>query len=239
MKRNRRNKKTLVTALSALLIVGLTVMVTLAYLQDSKTLTNTFTVGKIQIELKESKTDKYGNKIVGEQNIADEATTGIDYTLVAGKKYLKDPKITLKESEPVYIFVKVENGLKDLEKVTLESDTTIAAQMATNGWRQLKTPLVAGGSGGVEIDNVFYYEGTTDGVKNPQTTTKVDKSQGLEIYSVDARENTQTINVFENFILKQDIKDENVNSGNIIVTAYAIQSMGFNTPAAAWEASGF
>jgi hypothetical protein len=70
---------------------------TLAYfVSASKPLINTFTVGKIQLELTE--------------------TTGADYALVPGKTVEKDPKITVKAgSEACWLFVqlKKENHVDD------------------------------------------------------------------------------------------------------------------------------
>lgn len=78
--------------LSAALIVCTTVAGTLAWLTDTTApVVNTFTVGDINIELKE--------------------TTGETYKMVPGIELVKDPTVTVKAgSEACWLFVKVEKS---------------------------------------------------------------------------------------------------------------------------------
>ena len=82
-------KKALFIMLSAALIVCATVAGTLAWLTDTTApVVNTFTVGDINIELKE--------------------TTGKTYKMVPGIELEKDPAVTVKAgSEACWLFVKV------------------------------------------------------------------------------------------------------------------------------------
>lgn len=82
-------KKALFIMLSAALIVCATVAGTLAWLTDTTDpVVNTFTVGDINIELKE--------------------TTGETYKMVPGIELVKDPTVTVKAgSEACWLFVKV------------------------------------------------------------------------------------------------------------------------------------
>lgn len=82
-------KKALFIMLSAALIVCATVAGTLAWLTDTtEPVVNTFTVGDINIELKE--------------------TTGKTYKMVPGIELVKDPAVTVKAgSEACWLFVKV------------------------------------------------------------------------------------------------------------------------------------
>lgn len=135
-KRNKMLRKVLVTMCSAVLLVGATVGVTVAYLTSkTEVVTNTFTVGNVEITLDEANVDVYGNT---------EGTTRVtanDYKLIPGHTYVKDPTIHVeKGSEACYLFVKVINDIADIE-----ADTKIAAQMATNGWVELS-----------EQENVYY-----------------------------------------------------------------------------------
>ena len=101
-----------VVALALLLIAG-TVAVTVAYLTSVKQVTNTFTVGKVEITLDE--------------------TTGENYHLVPGANIPKNPTVTVVEnSENCYVFVKVVNNISDVESD--EADKSIAAQLEANGW---------------------------------------------------------------------------------------------------------
>lgn len=112
----------LVVCLLATAIIG----TTLAYFTDEKTVTNTFSSGNVTITLDEAPVDENGQATAG-----DRVTTNA-YKLYPGKQYDKDPTITVAGgSEDCYLFVKVVNGLADLEAA---GDTTIAKQMENNGW---------------------------------------------------------------------------------------------------------
>ncbi|MBE6603776.1 MAG: hypothetical protein IJC95_01975 [Clostridia bacterium] len=84
-------KKTLITILATILVCCFAVGGTLAWLMDStQTITNTFTVGDIEITLEET-----------------EAT----YKMVPGNEIAKDPKVTvLDKSEACWLFVKIEKS---------------------------------------------------------------------------------------------------------------------------------
>lgn len=83
---------------------------------------NTFTVGNVTITLDETDVDDSTPDV--------DRDTANTYRLVPGSSYTKDPTIHVAEgSEDCYVFVKVENGLVDIE-----ADTTIAEQMTTEGW---------------------------------------------------------------------------------------------------------
>lgn len=114
----------LVVCLLATAIIG----TTLAYFTDTAEVTNTFTVGNVDITLDEAKVGEDGQALA-----SGERTTENKYHLYPGKSYDKDPTITVADgSENCYLFVKVVNGLADLEA---EGNTTIAAQMAAKGWK--------------------------------------------------------------------------------------------------------
>ena len=104
MRRNSNgiSARVLVMAVALTLIIGGIIGGSVAWLTDtSDTVTNTFTVGDIQIELKE--------------------TTGNNYTMVPGNDISKDPKVTVKKgSEACWLFVKIE-GKNNIENfVTYE-----------------------------------------------------------------------------------------------------------------------
>lgn len=117
-------RKSLLVALCAILLVVASVMGTLAYLTDTETVTNTFTVGKIGITLDEAPVGEDGKAVEGERVQANE------YHLIPGSTYDKDPTVHVDaNSEDAWLFVMVENGIADIE-----AGNTIAAQMAANGW---------------------------------------------------------------------------------------------------------
>lgn len=119
-------KKMLMAALAVVLIVVISVSATFAYLTSQDTVVNTFTVGNVVITLDEAKVTELG---------VQDGTTRVDaneYKLLPGHEYLKDPTVHVAAgSEDCWIFVKVENGIADIEAA---GDTTIAKQLETNGW---------------------------------------------------------------------------------------------------------
>lgn len=117
-------KKTLMIMLALVLVIAMSVTGTLAYLTSNDSVTNTFTVGKVEITLDEAKVTEYGVK---------DGDTRVDantYKLIPGHNYLKDPVVHFQpDSEASYLFIKVENGIANIE-----ADTKIAAQIVANGW---------------------------------------------------------------------------------------------------------
>ena len=82
-------KKTLITILATVLVCCCVVGGTLAWLTDkTEAVENTFTVGKVDIELAE--------------------TTGSEYKMVPGNTIAKDPRVTVLDgSENCWLFIKV------------------------------------------------------------------------------------------------------------------------------------
>ena len=127
-------KKVLLLALCAILLVGATIAGTVAYLTSQKTVTNTFTVGKVSITLTEDKINvQTGEKLTGSEAGTTDNLQNIK--LVPGREIEKNPVITVSnDSEECYLFVKIENGLTSagtingmedwgLANTTLNTDT--------------------------------------------------------------------------------------------------------------------
>ena len=99
----KARSKALLLALCAVLLVAVSVLGTMAYLTSkTQVITNTFTVGDINIELTETKPESKQAKII----------PGVDIE--------KDPKVMVKkDSEACWLFVKVEQtGTFVKDKVT-------------------------------------------------------------------------------------------------------------------------
>lgn len=129
-------KKALILVLCAALLVGASVMGTLAFLQmQTQTVTNTFTVGNVTITMDEAKVDAYGAPLTGRNDVTNEALKHT-YKLIPGREYVKDPVVYVTaNSEACWLFVKVENGI-----AAYEADTNkIADQLVANGWKELTT----------------------------------------------------------------------------------------------------
>lgn len=134
----KKTSKALLLLLCAVLLVVGSVAGTLAYLTSYGEVTNTFTVGKVAITLDEAKVDEYGVAEEGADRVQEN-----EYKLIPGRTYVKDPIVHVdSKSENCFLYVKVENNI-----VGIEAETTIAAQLAANGWTAIE-----------EGSNVYYYK---------------------------------------------------------------------------------
>lgn len=120
-------KKKLTTVLAIVLVVALSVAGTYAYLTSkTATITNTFTVGKVNIDLKETfNTDADG----------DGTKDCWKMQLIPGTSAVKDPTVTVKaDSEKCYLFVKFEEKNSPATYLSYTSTLTDA-----KGWTKLNT----------------------------------------------------------------------------------------------------
>lgn len=132
----KKKTKALMLVLCAVLLVTASVLGTMAYLTSTDQVVNTFTVGKVAITLDEAKVDPDGTAVTPAERVKENA-----YHLLPGHTYTKDPTVHVQaNSEDSFIFVKVENGIANYE-----AGTTIAAQIAANGWTALNG-----------VENVYY-----------------------------------------------------------------------------------
>ena len=204
----KKLRKALTMFCCALLLCAISIGATIAYLTDTEAVTNTFVVGKVEISLDESDVYEFG-----QENIPAGKTHGekIDnairvqeneYKLFPGKTYDKDPIVHVNaESEDCYVFVQVLN-----EIAAIEDDTTIANQIAANGWTKLAGETVEG--------DVYY-----------KVSNKADTDRELEVFQTVKIKSTVDNTTLAAYAAK-----------TVKVTAYAIQKDGFADASAAWNA---
>lgn len=134
-------KKILAACLVVCLLATAVIGGTLAYFTDTKTVTNTFTTGNVTITLDETKVGTDGKPVEGEGE--GRFAVGNAYHLLPGHEYTKDPIVhVVANSEDCYLFVEVNNTLKDLESKAA-GYKNIAAQMKENGWEVLEGNVYA------------------------------------------------------------------------------------------------
>lgn len=98
----KTKSKALLLTLCAVLLVAASVMGTMAYLTSNDTVTNTFTVGSVNIKLDEANVGTDG-KVIDATRVKENS-----YKLLPGGTYTKDPTVTvLKGSEESYVRMKV------------------------------------------------------------------------------------------------------------------------------------
>lgn len=198
-----KKTKVVMALACAVLLVGASVMGTLAYLTSTDSVTNTFTVGEgVKMTLDEAKTSNNGDGKVEESASRVKANT---YKLMPGHTYTKDPTVHV-TGEDCYVFVKVENGITDIE-----GDNTIASQITSNGWKAVDG-----------FDGLYVYVGTggttRTAVSKSTTSNKTDKNNGDYV-------------VFESFTVKDDADQSAIKAhekDSIKITAFAVQKDGFD-----------
>ena len=203
----KTGRKALLLVLCAVMLVSATAAATFAYLTDDEAVVNTFTVGQVGIKLDEAPVDANGQKIAG-----DRVTTNV-YHLIPGHTYDKDPTIHVDEdSEDCYLFVKVDNGIADIE-----GGETIAVQMERLGWKKVT---------GI------------DGVANLYVFAKDIKK--LDKYAISKGGDVVVFESFT--IAGDGVDNAKIKTfadAEVKVTAYAVQAAGFEdtAPAEIWAAT--
>lgn len=97
-------KKTLLIITSMILVAAISVTVTLAWLTDTDTAVNTFTVGQVDILLDEADVDENGKLILDDEGNPVNRVKENEYHLIPGQTYIKDPAVTVQAgSDPSYI----------------------------------------------------------------------------------------------------------------------------------------
>lgn len=231
------NKKILALILALVLVVGAVIGGTLAYFTDKTAVKeNTFTVGKVDIDLEEPLWDEAGYDEEGP-------------VLMPGVYVDKDPTVTVAEdSEDCYLFVNIEMrryaGILKLiaehNEVTLNQ---LTPQILRNGfdefiqginhteWKMMNAAdilaALAGNTIPKRVNLVLGYQGAPDesgAVLAAGAKVKVFKKLGLPTWV------TQDMEGYT------QLADPKANDITMWITAYAIQAAGINTLDAAYAA---
>ncbi|MGM9546895.1 MAG: SipW-dependent-type signal peptide-containing protein [Oscillospiraceae bacterium] len=204
----KTKSKALLLSLCAVLLVVASVMGTMAYLTSSDTVTNTFTVGKVEIKLDETDvTNPTGPRVQANS-----------YKLLPGLTYTKDPTVTVKAgSEPSYVKMTVTfTKAKELDAIFAPSGADMTSIF--NGYDS--TNWIDKGNTEDTDTNTrtyeFWYKETVDA----RTANVV----------LDALFDSITV---PGSITKEQLKT--IDGMTITVNAYAIQADGFTGAADAWS----
>ena len=228
-------KKTIALLLVLVMIFGISVGGTIAYLTDKETVTNTFTVGNVKIKLDEAKVDETGTKIDnnGDKVIDDkDRVTSNDYKLLPGMSYTKDPAVTVLEgSEESYIrMIVTVTDCKDVD-AAIDEVNTIRQKVE-------ETPIQL-------IDIFEGYDNSKWEFKGVKKTDDADYSRIYEFWykeTVSGFEGTEKRAVkldplFTAIKVPGEIDNDSlaaIKEMEIIVEAHAIQSASFDDAADAW-----
>ena len=206
--------KALLVVACALLLVAASVFGTMAYLTSTDTVTNTFTVGKVNINLDEAKANTDGSLVEGADRVKANS-----YKLLPGHTYNKDPMVTvLSGSEPSYVKM----------TVTFSKANELDAIFAPNG---------------ANLTNIFNGYDAANWIAKGNTKDTTANTRTYEFWykeAVGAPEGNVALDaLFNSITVPGAITAEQlatIESMTITVNAYAIQADGFANADAAWAA---
>lgn len=206
-------KKKLMTVLALVLVIAMSVAGTYAYLTSQDTVTNTFTVGNVQIKLDEAKANADGSLVPN----ADRVKAN-EYKLLPGHKYNKDPMVTvLKGSENSYVKM----------TVTFTKAAELDAIFAPNG-ADMTSIFNGYNSANWELKNV------TKDTENNTRTYEFWYKDTVEALNADVALDA----LFDSITVPGTITNAQlatIKGMTITVNAYAIQADGFADAADAWD----
>lgn len=215
-KNTRKLKKAALLLCSAVLLVCISIGATVAYLTSTKTVTNTFTVGKVEIKLDEAVVDANGNA----QGNSRTEVGNTNYKLLPGHTYTKDPTVTvLSGSESCYVKM----------TVTIDKASQLDAIFADENGANLLTIF-----NGYDAAAWLYQGNTKDTDANTRTYEfwyKETVAAPTADVALDA--------LFDSITVPGTITNAQlatIDGMKITVNAYAIQADGFADAKAAWTA---
>lgn len=233
-------KKTLALLLVLVMIFGISVGGTIAYLTDKEAVTNTFTVGNVKIKLTETKIENgvaTGDRIQGSAT----ETVGNQYHLLPGLSYKKDPMVTIVEgSEESYIrMIVTVTDCKDVDAAITEANELRAAAALSpikltdmfDGYDDEKwilkneTKTAIGNEGDYQRTYEFWYANPIAGHADNKNDTE-DQDNNLEP-------------LFTTLKVPGEIDNDSlaaIADMTIVVEAHAIQAAGFADAEDAWGA---
>lgn len=212
-------KKIVAALLAAVLLIGIGVGGTLAWLMDyTMEVQNTFTVGDINIDLQET----VYNPSTGKNDTLSAKTNNVgnnQFKIIPGTQQTKDPKVIVAAgSEDCYVFVQITAVNTTVENLTYKVGTGETTENVTfvqwaiaDGWTKLDG-----------VDNVYYRE-YTSGEKETYSVLADDQvsySENLTKAQIDA-----FLKLFE---------EPSQAKPSLTFKAYAVQKEAATTAAAAW-----
>lgn len=221
----KARNKILLLALCMAALIAVSVLGTMAYLTSTDKVTNTFTVGKVDITLDEAKVNDAGVAVTPAERVKANS-----YKLMPGHSYTKDPTVTVKAgSEKAYIRMIVtaefDKKLTD-EKLAMKLDN-IFTGFDEASWKQVKKDVTTTGEGENAKTKITYeYRYIKD--NNPNTTFTAEKDK-----------DTALSPLFNNVVIPGEWTNDDlaaIGGVKITIVAEAIQADGFADAAAAWAA---
>lgn len=195
--------KVLLLAVTAVALVVVSIMGTMAYLTSSAAVANSFSIGNVGIQMFESYVTPDGEKVNSQEgeNGTRKTSSGNVYNLVPAKTYVKDPTIYVDAaSEESFLFLKIRNDIRAIEDQT----NTMRSQLIRNGWVEHHTN---------QNVIVYVYKYTIG-------------ANGTAVESDGTTPMTE-IPVFTEFTIAANADTSKYGGARVSLVAYAIQCSGF------------
>lgn len=188
-------------AISAVMAVASTA----AYLTSTSSDVNVFAMGRVQVKLAETSTDRMQERPDG--------TTVNFYELSPGASISKDPAVTVPQGgEACWVFVKLE------ESANLDDFITYSVDEGDDAWTQLTD------ASGNPVAGVFYRE-----------VGEGDAGRALPVLKDNKVQVLNTVTWSQLAELEAAIEADPYTSPTLTISAYAVQRAGIDSPIEAWE----
>lgn len=212
----KNTKKILLICICVIAVLTVSIIGTLAYLTDTDSAVNTFTIGQVYISIDESKVNADGTPVTG----ADRVKAN-EYHILPGMKYTKDPTVTVNGgSEDAYVrMILTVHNASDVQAILTKYNLGDFSVLI-GGWDKA----------------AWLYEGFTE------DTEKNTISFEFRFKEIVTKSDTDTKlpALFDTLIVPGEItgaetKDLYDGGFKMEVFGHAIQAAGFDTEDAAWD----
>lgn len=211
--------KTLVLIICILVLLNFSMFSTLAWMTDTSQVVNTFTVGKVEIDLNETDVDEDGD------------TKKNEYKLIPGSELDKDPTLTvIKGSEESYIRM----------ILNVHNASAVKAVIANDRHELDSFVDLLGGLNKTDWQLEGITENTSDNIVSYEFRYKNTVS-GLDAQGKPLAEDVELTPLFTKLLVPGTLTTDELNAlqeggFKIVVEGHAIQQLGFDNADEAWAA---
>lgn len=210
-------KKILIICICVIAVLTVSVVGTLAYLTDTDSAVNTFTIGQVYISVDETKVNVDGTPVTGANRVKAN-----EYHILPGMKYTKDPTVTVDGgSEDAYVrMILMVHNASDVQEILTKYNLGDFSVLIS-GWDK----------------EIWMYEGFHE---DSNANTISFEFRYKEIVTKNDTD-TKLPALFDTLIVPGEITGEEMKDlydggFKMEVFGHAIQAMGFDTEDAAWDA---
>lgn len=213
----KNTKKILLICICVVAVLTTSVVGALAYLVDTDSAVNTFTMGQVHISVDEAKVNADGTPVTG----ADRVKAN-EYHILPGMQYTKDPTVTVNGgSEDAYVrMILTVHNASDVQAILTKYNLGDFSVLI-GGWDK----------------NTWLYEGFTEDTAKNTISFEFRYKEVVAKSATDAKLTA----LFDTLIVPGEITGEEMKDlydggFKMEVFGHAIQAAGFDTEDAAWDA---